>query len=294
MPQLVDPKTGAVEELTDFNLRPTSHTATLLPDARVLVLGGQLTPSGNTGGWIFDPRRNTFRAVREPAIARSNHTATLLGDGTVLVVGGGGPNEAKAEIFDPSTESWRDGGLTSSPRAGHGAVLLTDGRVLIYGGGNYQGGLDAIEIYNTVTGLWTGIGSIPQGGPLGPGALLPDGNVLIIEWAGDVDSWVFTADAAHWEATQPMARNRGDFSVAALPDGRVLVLGGQTGSSARNPLLLASSEAFDPTTKKWVQVAPLLEPRGGHTATVLADGSVLIIGGYGTRRSPPSPEIYRP
>ena len=78
------------------------HTATLLTDGRVLVVGG----AGGTrlaSAEVWDPATETFGPAGSLAEAREFHTATLLPDGRVLVTGGyGGTILASAEVWEPS------------------------------------------------------------------------------------------------------------------------------------------------------------------------------------------------
>jgi hypothetical protein len=81
------------------------HTATLLSDGRVLMVGGY----GNDGATarsaeLYDPRSGTWSATAKMATAREDHTATLLPDDTVLVAGGlTGASDGlpAAELYDP-------------------------------------------------------------------------------------------------------------------------------------------------------------------------------------------------
>ena len=106
-----------------------SHTATLLSDGRVLLVGGFLAASTyrNTAE-IFNPLdRRTFVPPRLHVPSRINHTATLLRDGRVLVAGGattGGSTVAAAEIFDPTAGTFATTVSTSPGREQHTAALL--------------------------------------------------------------------------------------------------------------------------------------------------------------------------
>jgi RHS repeat-associated protein len=118
------------------------HSATLLPDGSVLIVGGR-TIGGRTLATAerFDPETNTFAPLPiSAAAAHAGHTATVLTDGRVLIVGGasGDPSGAAAEVWDVdrSTVAVVAGG---DVRSGHAARLLADGRVLIDGGVDANG-----------------------------------------------------------------------------------------------------------------------------------------------------------
>src|SRR5260370_28958328 len=111
------------------------HTAALLPDGRVVVLGGMRNTDlqALNSGEVFDPSTQRWTVVAPMSEARGGQTATLLGDRRILVAGGY-PDVASAEIYDPALNRWFPAGMMSTPRYGHTASLLTDGRVLVVGG----------------------------------------------------------------------------------------------------------------------------------------------------------------
>ncbi len=135
-----------------------NHTATLLADGRVLVVGGE-TLSGSD--WttlataeLWDPRTLTFSPAGEMTEGREGHTATLLPDGRVALIGGngtgprsGGPLWSASdtvEIWDPATLAFSPAASLTSPRWLHTSTLLDDGSVLVAGGqasDDYVGGL---------------------------------------------------------------------------------------------------------------------------------------------------------
>ena len=89
------------------------HTATLLPNGKVLVAGGTANPNGIDGtnrAELFDPANGTWSASGSMTNGRTRYTATLLLNGKVLVAGGlttGSPsNLASAELYDPITGTW--------------------------------------------------------------------------------------------------------------------------------------------------------------------------------------------
>jgi len=73
-----------------LNTARISHTATLLPNGRVLVAGGSDGTSGNrlSSAKLYDPVTGGWSVSGSMATPRESHTATLLPNGQVLVAGG--------------------------------------------------------------------------------------------------------------------------------------------------------------------------------------------------------------
>lgn len=157
-----------------------SHTATLLSDGRVLVVGGN---GGSPGGQlasaeIFDPARGTWDAAPDMGVARVEHTATLLPDGRVLVAGGvrGETYSSASEIFDARAARWVRTGDMSVARAGHTATVWDDGKVLVAGGlFRYSDPLPTAEIYDPETGSWDEAIAMKAARYLHTATLLADG-----------------------------------------------------------------------------------------------------------------------
>ena len=116
----------------DLTTARAEHTATLLPDGKVLVAGGDDLGSAE----LYDPATGMWTATGSMATARVFHTATLLSDGRVLVAGGYGENGylASAELYDPATGVWTATGSMATTRQWHTATLLPNGQVLVAGG----------------------------------------------------------------------------------------------------------------------------------------------------------------
>lgn len=85
----------------------------------------------------------------------------------------------------------------------------------------------------------------------------------------------FVADPVGFGASGALREARALATATRLPDGRVLVVGGENDDYA----MLATAEIYDPVTEKVTAAAPLPEPRAHHTATLLSSGEVLIVGG---------------
>ena len=147
-----DSKEGVFTVLTDaLSTARWDHSATLLPDGRIVIIGGRNESGELSSAEIFDPATEKFSPIpgvmNEP---RAEHTATLLPNGEVLILGGreGADYLDSAESFDPASGNFSAAsqGLIS-PRANHTAVLLYFGEILVTGGENTSGVLDSSEFY---------------------------------------------------------------------------------------------------------------------------------------------------
>jgi hypothetical protein len=148
-----------------------AHTAVLLGDGRVLLVGGIRggqtifgvgAPLYAQTADLFDPATNMFTSVAGPAIPRVTHTANRLNDGRVIVVGGAGGTLVATldttEIFDPTTLSWSPGPMLSQGTlALHATTTLPDGSLVISGGAvGAVGSFAAVNVayrYSLTTGM---------------------------------------------------------------------------------------------------------------------------------------------
>ena len=183
-------------------------------------------------------------------------------------------------------------------RGGPAAVLLPDGRVLVAGGSDTKRPLASAELYNPATRKFalTGPMSVARWGPTA--TLLPDGLVLI---AGGFDGSNAVASAELYSPatgtfapTGSMATARLGQTATLLRDGRVLTVGGL--SSYLLGTATASAELFDPATSTFSPTGSMSAARFVHSATLLADGRVLIAGGResGGGGDLMSAELYEP
>ena len=295
----------------------SGQTATLLPSGKVLVAGG-----GTATAELYNPATRTFSATGHMPFAVTGATATLLHDGKVLVAGGmvgglvTGRPVARAELYDPATGTWTATGSMHTARARDTATLLPSGRVLVAGGwctgrdtrvcslGNIGNSLTSAELYNPATGTWTPTGSMHAGRAFHSATLLANGKVLVaggLNYCYDgvcIDTRtaeLYNPATGTWTATGSMHQVREQYSATLLPDGEVLVAGGWD-VSGNTPGISAETHAelYHPRTGTWTPAAPMVMPHVGQTATLLRNGSVLVVGGNAAAGSSDVAEIYEP
>ena len=117
------------------------HTATLLPDGRVFVTGGDDSFNIFSSAELYDPATRTWTATGSLGNARRQHTATLLPDGKVLAAGGqdgGSTTTATSELYDPITGTWTATGSLGVARTVHTATLLANEKVLVAAGFSFN------------------------------------------------------------------------------------------------------------------------------------------------------------
>ena len=173
-----DPATGTFPSIFAMDDRRRLHTATLLKDGRVLIVGGTRGGIDNelTGrNLIYEPSSNAFAEAGDLQVDRIFHKAVLLQDGRVLIIGGiagEGPFVHTAEMFDPETNAFSPAGVSAiDPLA---ATLLPSGKVLLMRSINGD-----IALYNPATHEFS-----PTGHSIGwrtqpTVTLLADGRVMV-------------------------------------------------------------------------------------------------------------------
>ena len=206
--ELYDPATGTWKRTASLKQPRGHHTATLLTNGSVLVVGGKNAQGAPlSSAELYDPDTETWTEVGALELARGYHTATLLTTGQVLVVGGqdakGNPF-SEAELYAPATRQWRPTRGMLFPRSYHTATLLTNGQVMVAGGSSGTDSLRFVELYNPATGAWSRARPMATARNWHTATLLKDGKVLV---AGGVRaSWSDPLSSA--ELFDPVSRER--------------------------------------------------------------------------------------
>ena len=258
-------QTGTFTATGSMTVPRINHTATLLPDGKVLIAGGTSTVE------LYDPSTGTFTATGAMTASTFVFSATLLPDGRVLLI-----ESRNAELYDPSTGTVTATGSMVDGQGGH-ATLLTNGKVLMTGPGNPQ-------LYDSSTGAFTLTGPYANVYTHDDSfqttvTLLPSGEVLFAE---DVQ-YVRNYSAELYDSTTNTFRLTGTMvsfllgrTTTLLVNGKVLRAGGADDFGRYQ-----KAEQYDPATGMFTATGDMTTPRDSHAAVLLPDGAVLITGGYG-------------
>jgi hypothetical protein len=280
---------GVVSRIRNMTTRRAAHTATLLPDGRVLVAGGFANGSNLASTEVFDSTRETFTNAGNMSIARAGHTATLLSNGKVLIAGGyNGSYLASAELYDPAANSFTPTGAMNAARSGHVATLLPNGKVLLAGGvGVGWTFLANAELYDPATNTFTPTGEMLAARESHTATLLANGKVLIAGGhrgrrpAITIYSLTELYDPAtgRFTAAGDMTRIRHKHEAVLLADRRVLILGGSDERDGQPAY--ASAEIYDPERSTFRATGNMNSPRYKlqGTAVLLSSGKILVAGG---------------
>ena len=289
---------------TQFADSPTArafHSMVQLKDGRVMVAGGIDLSDGASEYFvnpintvdIYDPAANTWQQAAPMNTASQDLWLFLLNDGRVLAITGededSRDSRVYAQVYDPGSDTWTVIDSSDSAYLPTGAVQLSDGKVLVLGQLNER--------------------EMTQGGgPVGDRfqVKLRDGR----EYYGDrirevfPDAKVYDPATDTWTATLGSLGRRGAvspprscdvgscegmtaISLTLLRDGRVLSAGGvdyEIRSFTEASFTLYSSTAiYDPQSNSWSPGPNLTERRAYHSATLMPDGWVFLLGGIGLR-----------
>jgi hypothetical protein len=314
--ELYDPSTGTFTATGSMATSRVGHTATLLPNGKVLIAGGASGRSPNgmdmplATAEFYDPSTGNFTRTGSMASSRVDHTAALLSNGKVLIAGGARshdgdyqPVASAAELYDPSTGTFTVIGSLDDGDHLPSTTLLADGRVLIVG--------KSAHLYDPGTG---GLSDAIFDNYLGVyfnqmGTLLMNGKVLFAGYDDDEgDFWgpeLFDPSTEIFTTTGNMSARRAGHTATLLPDGTVLVAGRGWLVSGNSEYFYStgnSAELYDPVTGTFSNTGRMATDRDGPTATLLNDGRVLVAGGVQIVQPPPtvvmtalsSAEIYHP
>jgi hypothetical protein len=247
--ELYNPSTGTWTATGSMTTGRYSFTLTLLPNGEVLAAGGTNCGNGGlTSAERYNPATGKWTATGSMTVGNETNWAVLLQNGKVLVL-----NDI---LYNPTTGTWtavsKDAIFAHAP-----VVLLPNGDV--YAAGTIQGD----SIYNPSTNQWTNFSPPPcttihQSCESG-GVLLVTGRVLVGGGATFVPArpypieetnglaCLFEPSTLTWTTTGSMSTSRFGESMTVLPNGQVLVAGGDTfDKQAKHLVQTTSAEIYTP------------------------------------------------
>jgi hypothetical protein len=309
----------------------THHTATLLADGNVLLLGGIGSTGVLASGRIFQPASGTYKPMPPMSSPRAMHTATLLADGRVHVAGGsaqftishpiGQPlsfttSVPTSEIYDPVSNTWTSGPNLPKGLTTHQASLLGDGRVLITGGVE-NSGVGLLPVTTAATYLFApgpGGGVLTSGPPL-PGARqhqaqtpLENGDALVVGGAFvdfAAQATTVSSDAYRYDLISGTWTNVPCTVIVRC--GRIIcvprpgqppgygIAGGLLSMDFATGLGIPQTQigVYDPGTNAITAVGSTLKPRMGTDIAAFDDGKrILILGTAGGVPADTSADIF--
>jgi hypothetical protein len=268
-------------------LEPRSgHSATLLPDGKVLIAGGmRRNQDFYTLAEIYDPATGKFQRTGEMNQRRVGQIAVLLRSGKVLIAGGwvGDGGTDSAELYDPATGKFSVISKMTTKRGRPSATLLADGDVLLAGGEERDNeSLASAEIFHAKTLSFQPVGSMHHARVSHTATLLNDGRVLIAGGFGDSVSSsaeLYDPKSGTFSETGSLHTARSKHTAGLLPDGRVLIAGGSDNRGWNGNL--DSAEIYDPKSGRFTPGSPLNDSRFKlpDEAVRLASGRLVVAGG---------------
>lgn len=256
-------------------------------------------PSDSAPGHAPEPRSGWFGRLRDRLRQRDGRAAALsIGGVVVLSAVAVGLAIAVLNGRQPVVGDLPSG--SASPRLTASASASMEASLALSTEESPTAGTLSPTAIPLPNGIWRATGTMSLNRPGQTATLLGDGTVLvaggyILMLPEPVPVERYSPSSGEWTTTGDMLENRTEHSATLLDDGTVLVAGGLGYGPAGPGTILASAELFDPKAGTWHATPPMHAARNHHTATRLADGTVLVVGGLsagGTNLA--SAEIYDP
>lgn len=268
-------------------------------DIGMSAISAHLSPTGEVALWDESPAEGhrllnpTTGALTTPALPSWNTFCagmSFLADGRLFVAGGHiashiGPTEAG--IYDPFNDTWTLVPPMRYQRWYPTTTLLSSGDVLVYGGEMTHAGHSAgiPEVYDPDTNTWRELPGADLPPPTYPWMFALPGDRAFYAGPGETSYILDTSGRGSWSVVA--TTTGGDRTAYPNPDspesagsavmyapGQVLVMGG-----GRDPIKTSERIDLNGGSPRWVKLDDMEFKRQQHTATILADGSVLVTGG---------------
>ena len=269
-----------------------------LPDGSVLVNGG----SSSSKTSIYNPVTNTWQASQVMSIPRGYQANTVLSNGEVFTLGGswsGGLDNKDGEVWNAST-GWRmvanaDSAAIVGPDPQ--GVYRSDNHAWLFATAN-EGVFHAGPSARMNQFTTAGAGTVTNAGNRADDAYSMNGNAVmfdigkILKTGGapayqdaDATTKAYVIDINNGvsvQATNPMGNARAFHSSVALPNGEVLLVGGQSHAIPfTDATAVLAAEMFSPVTNRFSALATMSVPRTYHSVAILLPDARVFVGGGG-------------
>jgi len=309
-----DPSRNIWEPMDALAVARVDHTATLLGNGDVLIVGGRGSsnlPLRSAERYVFSRGEWEDAGTMPAGQERAAHAAVRLPSGRVLVAGGGVNAEdglATSLVYGPPEEGGTGWTVTGSMSTKRNTLTLSvvGGVAIAVGGYDLSGSKATSEKFSDApSNTWGGSGSTLGGGRQGHAAtvLERDGSLLVTgslvnSASGTISktSTLYSPKSDAWSTAQDMRLARFAHTASYLSSsGAVLVTGGFIDVTQAAEKSTNSAELYT-AGGGWTLISPMNRRRAQHTATVLQSGEVLIVGGLDPEGEPyvAETELYVP
>ncbi len=272
-----------------------SHSSVVMPNGGIVLMGGLIGNVYKNDVWRSTDNGATWTQVNANAgwTARGYHSSVVLPDGSIVLMGGDG-----AGGYDYKNDVWRstDNGATWiqvnssagwSPRLYHSSVVLPDGSIVLMGGydGNFKNDVwRSMDNGVSWTQMTTSAGWSAR--YLHSSVAMPDGSIVLMggyifrnfPYLKTNDVWRSTDNGATWTQMTGSAEwsGRTYHSSVAMPDGSIVLIGGDDASGYKNDVWRSTNNGAT-----WTQVSSSAgwSARLSHSSVAMPDGSIVLMGG---------------
>lgn len=299
--EVYDPATGTWSATGSLNSARAQATSSILPDGKILIIGGINGGGPLATAEIYDPVAGTFSfTVGAMSTARGEHADAILPDGRVLVMGGyngSGTPLASAEIFNPATGLFSPTGAMSQARYGHTGTTL-GGKVLVFGGFAAGGNaaLQSAELYDLAFGTFSAAGAPVAARGNHVTVELPIGRVLIAGGhsgsAALASTEIYDPDNNIFSAGPSLSQARQSANLGILPSGLAIIIGGNNSTSSNWDVqsnFLVSVDLYNPVTNTITGTGSLPIAVSGANRRLPWHGRMMVVGGGTT-----ATQLYTP
>lgn len=279
-PMVLDPAWNVTGSMS---IQRAAHSGTLLSGQRALVVGGWTGATTTDGAEIYDFATKSWAVTTSMSTPRRSFTLTLLGSDRVIAIGGSDETGelSTAEIYDSTTGRWTSTAEMAQARCRHSATIINDDLVLVAGGKADRAALASAELYSVSSGEWSHAPKMLAPEVDHTATLTSDGQVLVVGPTLPA-AQLYNRFVNRWyPAAAPAFARRRHTATAMSEASQILIAGG----IERGGDELAAVEIYDVATDSWARWSSMIDGHERHSADMLSDGRVIVIGSSDLARS---------